>query len=304
MKFKNGTNIIKKLFNPINQTLFYLVKFIYLKQSLYFIFLVLFFLNGCFGQKRLNNLANEIAEESKLRPVLIKTSKFKLKGYYRFTDPNKTLNVYIEGDGQAYLHRNMPSNNPTPRNPIALRLAGLDFGANVLYLARPCHYVNLNYERLCNTPYWTTKRFSKEVILSINEAIDKMVLRSKVEGIHLVGYSGGGAVAALVTASRNDVLSLRTLAGYMDHVSLNKNVGVSPLKGSLDPIKVAHKLKSIPQIHYSGKKDKVIPNWVAKNFAHAVRNNNCTFTRLTNATHTKGWEKVWRKVWSKIPACR
>ena len=261
-------------------------------------------LSGCAGMRVRGNLANDIARESNLKPILIQTSIFKLKGYYRFNDNHSPVTVYIEGDGQAYLHRNMPSANPTPRNPLTLHLAGIDHGENILYLARPCQYVNFKSERLCTTPYWTQKRFSREVIISVNEAIDKMLFKAKGEGIHLVGYSGGGAVAALVASIRNDVLSLRTLAGYMDHVSLNKNVGVSPLKGSLDPIKVAHKLKSIPQIHYSGKKDKVIPNWVAKNFAHAVGNNNCTFTRLTNATHTKGWEKVWRKVWSKIPACR
>ena len=274
------------------------------RKNIVFILFVFLIFPGCMGQKRLNNLADELAKKSKLLPIFIKTTTFTLKGYFRFTNSNLPLVVYIEGDGQAYLNRNMPSSNPTPRDPLGLKLAGIDHGANVLYLARPCQYVKIKSERLCKTPYWTQKRFSKKVILAVNEALDKTITKTKFEGIHLVGYSGGGAVVALIAASRNDVLSLRTLAGYMDHVSLNKKVGVSPLKGSLDPIKVAHKLKSIPQIHYSGKKDKVIPNWVAKNFAHAVGNNNCTFTRLTNATHTKGWEKVWRKVWSKIPACR
>jgi pimeloyl-ACP methyl ester carboxylesterase len=120
----------------------------------------------------------------------------------------------------------------------------------------------------------------------------------------LVGYSGGGAVAALVAARRNDVSSLRTLAGYMDHVSLNREVGVTPLKGSLDPIKAAPRLRLIPQIHFSGKKDKVIPKWVAKRFSRAVGNKNCTFVRLVNATHEKGWERVWQNIGSKIPACR
>ena len=124
----------------------------------------------------------------------------------------------------------MPSANPTPRNPLGLRLAAIDPGKNVLYLARPCQYINFKSERSCKVSYWTLKRFSKEVIIAVNEAIDKMVLKARVERIHLVGYSGGGAVAALVAASRKDVSSLRTLAGYMDHVSLNKEVGVSPLK--------------------------------------------------------------------------
>jgi len=272
----------------------------------FFILIVLasFTFSGCVGQRIMNTLANDIAKESNLKPILIPTSTFHLKGYFRFNNAKAPLTIYIEGDGLAYLQRNIPSSNPTPRNPLGLRLAAMDLGENVLYLARPCQYVSFKVERLCKVPYWTHKRFSNEVILAVNEAIEKMVSRAGVDRIHLVGYSGGGAVAALVAARRIDVASLRTLAGYMDHVLLNRKVGVSPLKGSLDPIKQAPNLKRIPQIHYSGKKDKVIPKWVAKNFARAVGNKNCTFVRLVNATHFKGWEKVWGKGWSKIPACR
>ena len=157
------------------------------------------------GQRIKNNLASEIATASNLRPIFISTSTFQLKGYFRFHNPKAPLTVYIEGDGQAYLHRNMPSINPTPKNPLALRLAAIDLGENVLYLARPCQYVNFQLERFCKVPYWTQKRFSNEVILAVNEAIDKMVLKAGVDRIHLVGYSGGGAVAALVASRRKDV---------------------------------------------------------------------------------------------------
>ena len=274
------------------------------KSFLIISMITILILSGCAGMRVRGNLANEIAKDSNLKPALISTSNFKLKGYYRFNNNYKPLTVYIEGDGQAYLQRNMPSPNPTPRNPLTLRLAGMDRSHNVLYLARPCQYVNFKSERLCKTPFWTQKRFSREVIISVNEAIDKMLFKAKGEGIHLVGYSGGGAVAALVASIRKDVFSLRTLAGYMDHVSLNRRVKVSPLKGSLDPIKVAPKLQSIPQIHYSGIRDKVIPKWVAKKFSHAVGNKKCTSVQLVNTSHGDGWDNVWKKLWSKIPSCR
>ena len=273
------------------------------QKGLFIIILFSFLFSACVSQRVMKTVANDIAKESNLQPIFIRTSTFSLQGYYRFHNAGP-LTVYIEGDGLAYLHRNTPSANPTPRNPLALRLAGIDRGENVFYLARPCQYVNFKSERLCKTSYWTHKRFSKEVILAVNEAIDKMVPKGKVDGIHLVGYSGGGAVAALVAASRRDVLSLRTLAGYMDHVILNRKKDVSPLKGSLDPIKAAPRLKSVPQIHYSGIKDKVIPKWVAKKFAHAVGNKNCASVRLINATHARGWEKAWKKVWFNVPVCR
>ncbi len=48
--------------------------------------------------------------------------------------------VYIEGDGRAYVNRRTPSNDPTPGNPMALRLALADPSLRVLYLGRPCQY--------------------------------------------------------------------------------------------------------------------------------------------------------------------
>jgi hypothetical protein len=119
-----------------------------------------------------------------------------------------------------------------------------------------------------------------------------------------VGYSGGGAVVAMLAAKRKDIASIRTVAGYMDHVALNRDVKVSQLIGSLDPIKAAPRLKTVPQIHYSGKKDKRIPGWVLKNFRNAVGTSNCITLRRVNATHEEGWEEIWERAWPKIPTCR
>ena len=49
-------------------------------------------------------------------------------------------------------------------------------------------------------------------------------LYKTMEGVEStsVGYSGGAAVAALVAGRRSDIVSLRTLSGYLDHVALNR----------------------------------------------------------------------------------
>jgi hypothetical protein len=269
------------------------------------IFLMFFFflLSSCGGLSNYKNRSKKIALLADLKPILLPTSTFRLAGFYRFSKHTAPLTVYIEGDGLAWLTRYRPSADPTPKNPIALQLAALDKSANVVYLARPCQYVNLSKEKLCGVPFWTQKRFSKEVIVAVNEAISKLASKARADSIHLVGYSGGGAVAALAAARRKDIASLRTVAGYMDHISLNRETGVSPLKGSLDPIRAAPYLKSIPQIHYTGNQDERIPGWVAQNFRKAVGNNACTSVQKVKATHEKGWEKVWGRVGSKIPTC-
>jgi hypothetical protein len=258
-------------------------------------------LTSCAGKL---SKAKKIAEPAGMKPTILNTSKFKLQSFYRFSKKGAPLTVYIEGDGLAWLTRNQPSMNPTPRNPLALRLAAIDEGNNVVYLARPCQYVKLHTEKLCSIPYWTHKRFAREVIISINEAINVMASRIQSNNIHLVGYSGGGAVVAMVAAKRKDIASIRTVAGYLDHVALNRDAKVSQLIGSLDPIKAAPRLKKIPQIHYSGKKDKRIPSWVLKNFSNAVGASNCITLRKVNATHEEGWEEIWERAWSKMPTCK
>ena len=119
-----------------------------------------------------------------------------------------------------------------------------------------------------------------------------------------MGYSGGGAVAVLVAARRQNVGSVRTLAGYLDHKTLNKVKKVTPLYGSLDPMNIAYLLRQIPQHHISGSNDKVIPKWVAKSFVMAVGNQKCAIAKIANATHIDGWLKLWKKIGSAIPKCR
>jgi hypothetical protein len=248
--------------------------------------------------------AKKIATHAGLKPKIIHTTNYKIQSFYRITTKGTPIFVYIEGDGLAWLSRYQPSSNPTPKNPLALRLAALDQSDNVVYLARPCQYVDLSSENHCSIAYWTHKRFAKKVIIALNEAISIMSNKAKSKNVHLIGYSGGGAVVAMIAAKRRDVSSIRTVAGYMDHVTLNQRTIVSPLIGSLDPIKAAPRLKNTPQIHYSGKEDKRVPGWVLKNFRKAVGSRNCITLRQVEATHEEGWEEIWGSVWSKIPECR
>ena len=57
---------------------------------------------------------------------------------------NEEVVVYIEGDGLSWIDRFTPSSDPTPKNPLAFKLAKLDPNQNVIYLARPCQYVQKN----------------------------------------------------------------------------------------------------------------------------------------------------------------
>lgn len=71
----------------------------------------------------------------------IADENFLLRVYYpEKTDFASTLTIYIEGDGLAWINRSSPSADPTPTDPIALKLALAQPEGNAVYLARPCQY--------------------------------------------------------------------------------------------------------------------------------------------------------------------
>lgn len=235
------------------------------------------------------NTADDIASAAGLTASVLPLSPFPIQSYARGNSDSLTL--YIEGDGFAWASRTRPSTNPTPINPLALRLAARDPAPAIAYLARPCQYVSSS---ACNRRYWGNARFSEEMIASMNEAVSIAKARAGASQIHLVGFSGGGAVVALLAARRSDVASLRTVAGYLDHVALNEAVGVSPLSSSLDPMQSVGSLRTIPQLHMSGADDTVIPPWVAEGFVAAQTDGTCAATlTLAGVQHNAGWVDAW-----------
>jgi hypothetical protein len=263
-----------------------------------------FFLSACSSSAERLRVANRVASAAGFHAFGYSAKDFRLAGYSRIRQAGQPLTIYIEGDGRAWLSRNIPSTDPTPVKPLVLKLAALDRSDNVVYLARPCQYIDLAADRKCATPYWTRKRFAEEVIASVNEAVGAVARHAEAKQIHLVGYSGGAAVAALVAVRRSDVASLRTVAGYLDHVTLNRARKVSQLSGSLDPIEIAPRLAGVPQIHYLGRRDVLIPRWVGDNFIRALGSARCASLEIVDATHYDGWEKSWVSLAARLPSCQ
>lgn len=219
------------------------------------------------------------------------TRTFKLTTFEKITSNDaNTVHIYIEGDGNSWKSRYVLSNNPTPKQPLALELAYQDTHPNVIYMARPCQYTVHTEDTHCSPKYWSSHRYASEVIDSFNEALDQIKLKMHNTDFHLVGFSGGASVAALVAESRNDVSCLVTVAGDLNHDALSHHHRTSPLIGSLNPMEQSAKLKSLPQHHFSGEKDKVVPPWVAQQFAEAVGNPACVNVHeLAKVKHHQGW---------------
>lgn len=252
-----------------------------------------------------SELAVRLAYSAGMTKVMLNASGFTLVAYERIDAPGKPLHVYIEGDGLAWKSRRRLSDNPTPTDPLALRLAVQDPAENVAYLARPCQYLETHERRRCTRDHWSMQRFSEDVIAASNQAISQLRERSGSSGLHLIGYSGGGAMAALVAARRGDVLSLRTVAGNLDHASFTTLHGVTPLTGSLNPAAYGRELENIPQRHFIGTEDAIMPGSVAGAYMRRLPTQRCvSLTSVPGASHTQGWVDGWRQ-WLALPvACK
>ncbi len=237
--------------------------------------------------------AGETARENGFKKTLIPVRNFTLLSYIRIKETGKPLVIYIEGDGVAWESRSRISSDPTPSDPLVIRLAALDPSPNVAYLARPGQYPSLGASQ-CDPKYWTGSRFSQEVIEDMDIAVSRLRETAQAPSVSLIGYSGGAAVAVLVSAGRDDVTGLRTIAGNLDHEAVSKWNKVSPLKGSLDPIDVAAKIKSLPQRHFVAYNDRIVPVSAAESFAAKIGDGkHGSITIVKGTTHHSGWEDKW-----------
>jgi len=270
-----------------------------------FLFLLAFLISGCGGgaiEARLD-AASDIAARSGMTKRLLNAGIFNLTSWEKIKRPGADVTVYIEGDGLAWVSRYKKSMNPTPPNPLGLRLAAADTSENVVYLARPCQYSGLlEKDSPCPDIYWTGARSAPEVIEAYKQALDDIVKRAQAKGVHLVGYSGGAAIAALA-AARGDILSLRTVAGNLDYAAFTALHGISPMSGSIDPATVAEKIASIPQMHFIGNDDKTVPAEIFESWKRASGSGACIRSTTVAAAHEKGWAEQWGALQKTAATC-
>ncbi|WP_449117561.1 alpha/beta hydrolase [Pseudomonas viridiflava] len=205
--------------------------------------------------------------------------------------PAGRLRVYLEGDGHAWASATQPSLDPSPRKLLVPRLAIDDPTPNA-YLARPCQFVT---SPGCKTALWTDRRFSQEVVSSLSQALDLLKQRYGNPSFELVGYSGGAALALLLAAQRDDVTQVQTLAGNLSPRLWAHAQNLSPLTGSLDPLDYSRRLAGIPQRHFSGTLDEVVPTALAQAYRERLRSGVCDrLIVIEGVSHEAGWDGVWR----------
>ncbi len=148
--------------------------------------------------------------------------------------------------------------------------------------------------RFARKRHWTTARFAPEIIIAEFEAIKQIAGENPVV---LVGFSGGAQVAGLLASAKVglNIKKVITIAGNLDHLAWTQYHNLPPLNESMNLESYRQRFTTIPQIHYVGSEDKVIPPALVKDF---VQDDNLVIT-VPNATHNKGWETIYQKVWAE-----
>lgn len=174
----------------------------------------------------------------------------------RSADDEATLYIYIEGDGAAWPSPFHPPADPTPNIPVALLLAGAQPGGSAAYLPRPCQFETSSH---CSPHFWTTGRYSRPIVDGFQRALDD--LRSHFTGYRfvLIGYSGGGLIAAQLLASREDISKIITIASPLD---VSAWISYHESEGSLilaPPIPLRNDTKWSRVFQVLGAEDSTVP---------------------------------------------
>jgi hypothetical protein len=184
------------------------------------------------------------------------------------------LHVYLDGDGTPVI-AGLPADDPTPRNPLTLRLLALD-PDSAIYLGRPCYH-RREPGAACSPELW---RF--------RSARD-------FDSIVWFGYSGGGTLAVLLAERFPETRGVVTIAANLDVAAWTRHHRYPPLAGSLDPAARPPLEPDIVQRHYIGAADAVVPR-----AARARLPQRTDWIEIAGFDHTCCWEKIWPEVLSEV----
>lgn len=195
--------------------------------------------------------------------------------------------VYLEGDGSPSFDRVNPALDPSPRNPLALKLM-TQTQHPAWYLTRPC-YLSFYNETGCYGSLWTDARYSDQVVDSMVAALSRYGQTRDNPPLILIGYSGGGTLAVLMAPKLKNVVGVATVAANLDIVAWTTTRGYSPLTASRNPANEPP--ANITEVHFVGALDKNVPP--ASTDHYFVTHPDALLWSYDAFDHYCCWEKQW-----------
>jgi hypothetical protein len=202
------------------------------------------------------------------------------------------LHVYLGGDGTPWIDGKLIAWDPTPRNPVGLRLMALDDLPSI-YLGRPCYH-GKSITHPCSPSLWTSERYSAEVVDSMAVVLQEVIRQGEYQELVLIGFSGGGGLAMLLAERFPQTRQVVTLAGNLDIQAWVTLHHYDALTGSLNPRNINPLADKIQQYHLAGGRDTNIPPQMIKNAIQQQKNSQ--FILLEGFTHGCCWEKIWKSM--------
>lgn len=267
-----------------------------------FIILSIFFISSCghLTPSRSFNMHKKQADLLSMEKKIYHTDKFEILSFQKILATDKFIRIYIEGDGLSWINRNTISEDPTPRQSTVFSLIQNDPYPNIIYLARPCQFVT---NQNCSNKYWTSHRFSSEVVNSykqiLNEISSKYKDANKNEKIRfeLIGYSGGASIALSLGEFRSDIISIITIAGNIDPNWLMEYHKVSKLVEPFEP-KNGTGLDNVSQLHILGTNDQVVPIEIMNRYKEGFNKTSNIRFQLIEGSHSMNIGKKWTEILS------
>lgn len=198
------------------------------------------------------------------------------------------LHIYIHGDGQPWVDGGRRiALDPSPLSDPALALMALDTQTS-LFLGRPCYY-QLHPTMNCHPQYWTDGRYSEAVITSMLQRIIFYKKQLNIKHITLIGFSGGGTIAWLLSQRIEAVDQLVTIAANLDTDAWTEYHGYAPLKTSINPSNTQAP-RLIQHWSLAAKNDSNIPYHL---WRQAKALNHAKTLYYDHFDHSCCWQTIW-----------
>ncbi len=211
--------------------------------------------------------------------VTVETEHFSFRIFQKQITPGKPIRFYIEGNG-----------NPNPDDFVALKMAQNDPSQNVIYLSRPCQFID---SRVCsNSAIYTTAQYHEEILAEMQELTAYLINKYKTPAVEFIGYDGGGTIAMLLGTRVPQTRRIITVAGILDLNSYTEHNGLEPYVDSLNPADEKNIIASIPQIHYVGGKDEITTKRMAERFVARLQSPRSAVVKVVPSLGHDGWERV------------